>query len=351
MKQEIQSGAVEQGFNTAGEAISSGKTVQQIQTQYATAVSVQKPRDLGQVEQRCMQEAVLAGAVCFYGWGAGKDRIEGPSIDCAMIAVRNWGNAVVEMRPVHETPTAYIMEAAFIDLETGFTYTRQFRQSKKWTVYGKMDTYRKDDVRFQIGQSKAQRNVVLKAVPKWLIDKMIEKAKEGVREKLETFIGKQGIEAARKLALDALAKFGVPLERIEQKYDKKYGAWDVELLVTLKGDIRALSDGVESADALFPEEVEPDPEPQKPNGSLSTEDMQPGDPATHQGHELAESRDDLIKQIGALESQKVLPKKPLELRADIIGYADMTHKKVTLATLVLYRDNLANLPDREQKSG
>lgn len=281
-----QTDKMNEGFNTAGDAISQGKTIQQIQTQYATAVAVQKPRDLQIVEKNCLTEAALAGAVCFYGWGSGKNRVEGPSIDCAMIAARNWGNAAVEMRPVVQTRDSYIMEAAFVDLETGFTYSRQFRQSKNWKIYGSMDDERKDDVRFQIGQSKTQRNVILKAVPKWLIDKMIDKAKEGVREQLQKYIGKNGIEKARKAALDALLKLGAELENIERKYDRKYASWDLELLVIMQGDIRALTDGVESADALYPSlDTEAELDKAKPKEStVDPSKMSVGDPTTHQGY-------------------------------------------------------------------
>lgn len=286
-------GGLNEGLNTAPAVIAEGKTVEQIKTTYHTAVRVQKPRDLMLVEKNCLIEAALAGEVCYYGWGDGQNRVEGPSIDCAMIAARNWGNAAVEMRPIIETAKAYIMEAAFIDLETGYTYPRQFRQSKAWTVYGKMDKERKEDVRFQIGQSKAQRNAILKALPRWLIDKMIEKAKEGVRAKLEAYIKNNSIESARKLSLDALVKHGVSLERIEDKYSKKYGGWDVDLLIVLKGDIRALSDGAESADALYPVEQE---EPEAPtNGTLDPETMEAGDPKEHQGHEAQEWSDDVTK--------------------------------------------------------
>jgi len=305
----------EAGFNTAGQAIAEGKTVQQIQTKYATAVSVQKPRDLVEVEQKCMVEAALAGEVCFYGWGSGKNRVEGPSIDCAMIAARNWGNAALEMRPIVETNSAYVMEAAFVDLETGFTYSRQFRQSKNWTVFGNLDDERKADVRFQIGQSKAQRNAILKALPKWLLNKMVDKAKVGVRAKLDAYIEKNGTEAARKLAMDALAKQGVSLERIEKKYGKKYGAWDVDLLVILKGDIRALADGAESADSLYPEDSEQASKPDNEGGSLSAEDMKAGDPNTHQGHEPEPKPEKQlfdVKDVEELEAEGGLKSGPLQ---------------------------------------
>ena len=355
MTEVVKRDGIEQGFNTAGDAIGKGKTVEQLQTTYHTAVRVQKPRELAVVEKNCLTEAALAGEVCFYGWGAGKNRVEGPSIDCAMIAARNWGNTAIEMRPVHETSSSYIMEAAFIDLETGFTYSRQFKQSKSWTVYGKMDEHRKADIRFQIGQSKAQRNAILKSLPRWLIDKMIDKAKEGVREQLQRYIDKKGIEAARKLALDALAKLGVPLERIEYKYEKKYAAWDIEILITLKGDIRALSDGAESADSLFPEkEGERKPE----TNGLSTDDMSPGDAAKHQGYdsppEQPESAktnpDSTIKDLIALGAPNLVKKATTEMATIFADDLDAGEafildclKKKVLADEILANNNAGQL--------
>src|ERR1700733_12715611 len=152
---------------TNGEAaqdhLAQGRSIQRVQTGYCTAVAVQKPRSLVVVKKRLDEEAALAGEDFFYGWGAGKDRVEGPSVGLAMAAVRCWGNCAIEALPVQDLGDSWVFTSAFIDLETGFTLTRQFRQSKKWTVHGKMDGERKDDVRFQIGQSKSARNVALNA--------------------------------------------------------------------------------------------------------------------------------------------------------------------------------------------
>lgn len=274
----------EQAFNTAGEMIQHGATVRQMQTTYATAVAVQKPRVLTEVKKRCLEEANLAGESLYYGWGAGKDRIEGPSVKCAMIGLRNWGNAACEMIPIQETPSAYIMTAAVVDLETGVTIMRQFRQAKNWTVYGRHDEARKEDIRFQIGQSKAQRNVILNFLPEWLIESMVEQAKEGVRSKLTAYITKNGIEAARQLALKALAKHSVTQERVEMRIGLKYGAWDIETLVTLRGDIKALDDGAESPEVLFPIKAEEEVKPVESKPGLSTENMSQGDPENHQGY-------------------------------------------------------------------
>lgn len=269
---------------SAAAILERGDTIRAIQTQYATAVVVQKPRELSVVLDKCLKEAAMAGEAVFYGWGSGQDRVEGPSKECAMIAVRNWGNCVVEQaKPIHETATSYIVTAAFIDLETGVTIERPFRQSKKWKVYGRMDDERKADVRFQIGTSKAIRNVVLNSLPGWLIDRMLDAGKASVLEQIKRRIKESSIETVRKQALDNLTKYGAKLENIETKIGLKYKQWQAEQLTLLSGDIRALAKGEESADVLFPAAVEQGKV--ETNNGLSAGDMKPGDPETHQGYE------------------------------------------------------------------
>jgi hypothetical protein len=246
--------------SVTGEVLATGGALQQVRTSYCTAIAVQKPRQIAQVERRLLQEAQLAGETFYYGWGAGKDRIEGPSIELAMAAARCWGNCAIEALPVQDAGDAWILGAAFVDLETGCTISRQFRQSKQWTVYGRMDEERKSDIRFQIGQSKAQRNVVVRALPQWLIDKALDEAKAGVRAKLEQFIKQQGkgdatvgLAAAYDLVKHALAKHGVSEERILKKCgvaDRR--GVDVDKLVVLRGDLYALDHGQDTAETIFP---------------------------------------------------------------------------------------------------
>jgi len=126
----------------ASASLANGSAMQQVKTSYTTAVAVQKPRILAEVEQRLLQEADQAGEDFYYGWGAGKDRVEGPSVGLALAAARCYGNCAVEMAPVQDTFDAWIFTASFIDLETGFTLSRQLRQSKRWIVYGKHDEAR-----------------------------------------------------------------------------------------------------------------------------------------------------------------------------------------------------------------
>ena len=235
------------------EAVMAGQTIQQVRGSYATAIACQIPRQLEVVRRRIEDEGRLAGEEFYYGWGAGKERIEGPSVKLANALARCWGNCAIELLPVQETRDAWIFTAVFVDLETGFTLPRQFRQAKNWKVYGKHDDARKDDIRFQIGQSKAVRNVVLNALPASLVERALKAAKSGVKEKLTAYIEKNSLAAAQDLLINELIKLGVKEEHVLQRCrvaERK--ALDVDSLVLLRGDIYAIRDGQARPEELFP---------------------------------------------------------------------------------------------------
>lgn len=256
-----------------------GHTLQQTRSSYATALMVQKPRQMAEVQRRFLDEARLAGEDFYYGWGSGQNAIEGPSVKLAMSLARCWGNCAIEAMPVQDMHDSWVFTAAFVDLETGFTLTRQFRQSKRWQVFGKHDAERKDDIRFQIGQSKAARNVVLNALPEWLIGKAMAEAKAGVREKIQDYVNKNGLVAAIDLAIKAFAKHGVKEELILTKcLVAKREAITIDHLVTLRGDLSAIESGQERPETLYP-----------PEGSFSLPD-QAGKSKTDQLAEKLKSR-------------------------------------------------------------
>ena len=235
------------------EMLQHGMSLQRVQTQYTAALAVQKPRVLASVERQVMAEAALLGDDGFYAWGAGKDRIEGPSKHLAIVLARCWGNCAIEMAPVVETPNAYIFTAIFVDHETGFSLPRQFRQSRRWAVHGRFDEERKEDIRFQIGQSKAQRNAILNALPQWLIARAMDQCRGGVRAKVEARIKKDGLAAVQNAALARLEALGVASGRVLAAFGRHAPtALTLEDLVTLSGSIRAIETGIDTADSMFP---------------------------------------------------------------------------------------------------
>lgn len=239
------------------EIVVGGGARQMVKTGYTTAISVQKPRDIRRVEKAALEEAALLGEDGFYAWGRGEDSIVGPSKHLAMALVRVYGNCAVDMGEVQETESSWIFTATFVDLETGFTLTRQFRQSKQWKVFGKHDQDRKDDMRFQIGQTKATRNVVLNALPQWLIARAMDRAMGGVREQVEKLVKDKGLDKVVDAALKKLDGLGVPEPRVLESLGRELrGALTVDDLVILKGNIAALESKSDTIDNVFPRKEE-----------------------------------------------------------------------------------------------
>ena len=222
----------------------------QTKTSYTTAMQVIRPRNLTVVTQRVLEEASIAGDEFYYSWSQGGSTIEGLTVGAAMAIARNMGNCAVPVT-VEETKDTYIFTATFIDLETGFNLQRSFRQNKvsQKSKSGK-EIYsgeRGADIIFQIGQSKAIRNVVLNAVPNWLSKKVIEKAKENISKKIE----QMGTEKAKAYIIKKAEALKVGLDVIENSFGKM-GGWDTVKMVQISGAFRAIEDGFANIQDAFP---------------------------------------------------------------------------------------------------
>jgi len=355
-------------LNTAGDLLASGKAITQVQTNYATAVSVQVPRDLKRVAIKCVDEAQLAGDSFYYRWtvqSKGKTSvIQGPSINCTLAAIRNFGNCVVQQRPVQETRTAFIFTAAAIDLETGFTIERSFRISKDFPIFGKMDIHRKEDIRFQIAQSKAIRNVVGNFVPTAILDKMVDVAMGSIRSKIEEKIKAAGgdINAVIDNLLKAFAQVEVDEARITDYLGIPRKAWNVETLTLLSGDLKAISNGTALVDEIFPKPADADgSEPaEKPPGSDVENGMSKGDPNDRQDYErgtgknnrdedtgkppdVDDKRQALIDEAVAFEEDHDLPDTVAKFREHLKS-VDIYSEDNTENDIALYISKLSELP-------
>ena len=233
-----------------------GFTLQKVGTQYATAVAVQKRRSLPTVVSNVLEEAELAGEAFYYGWNVttkqGKRWIQGGSISLAASIARNWGNSVVDADLIEETPTHHILKGYFIDLETGVTFGRPFRQRKQPNIGMADDIDRKEDISFQIGLSKASRNAIFEGVPRWLVERAIERAQQAVKKGIG-----ENLEIARAEAIKYFKRYGISQERIETTLNRPADNWTPEDLVELKGMATALKEGRVTPDELFPKDAGP----------------------------------------------------------------------------------------------
>jgi hypothetical protein len=226
------------------------------QTQFHTAVAVQRPRNLDKVVAAVLREAEFAGDAFYYSFPMGGKKIEGPSIGLAMAVAREWGNCAVPVE-YYETAAEWVFNAHFVDLERGFMVSRVFRKKKGKGAFKKLEDDRAEDMTFQAAQSRAIRNVVLAGVPRWLTDQAKERAKEAVLKG----ISKEGLAAATEKALKFLAGYGITEERVIALLAKPKHEWASEDIATLRGLASQLKDGQATPDHLFPplEALEPPP--------------------------------------------------------------------------------------------
>lgn len=226
----------------AGQALlEQGATVRQMRLDnYLTAVSVQKPRDKMMVIKEVEFEAELLGEKAYYSWTAGGSMIEGPSVDLAMVMIREWGNCAARADLVAETGTHFLFDGIFMDLEKGITVIRQFRQVKENRGKGKMDAERAEDIVFQIGQSKGLRNAICAAMPAWLISKALKKAKQSAAKSMTS-----------EKVVEAFNKWGVDQKTLERKLGKACKRWDEMEMAVLRGIYQSLLDGMTTIDNEF----------------------------------------------------------------------------------------------------
>lgn len=222
----------------------------QTKNKYVTAMQVMKPRNLNKVISKCVEEASIAGEEFIYSWRQGGSIIEGLTIGAALSIVRNFGNSMVDVE-VEEKDKAYIFTAYFCDLETGFNISRSYRQNKASpkSKNGK-DIYegeRGTDIIFQIGQSKAIRNVVLNAIPRWLSTKVLEEAKNNAM----ATINNMGEVKARELLLNKIEALKIDKTKVENNFGKSK-SWDKVKLVQLSAALKSIENGYEEEETLFP---------------------------------------------------------------------------------------------------
>jgi hypothetical protein len=239
-----------QASDSSKEMLSEGKAMMQTKTEYTTAVTVQKERKLPVVIKNLLQEAKMAGGAFYYRWPVkGGKMVQGPSIDLAMSMARQYGNCAVEV-DVKETHSHYLFKGVFIDLETGFTVPRIFRQRKDQNIGKGMDKGRAEDIVFQIGQSKAQRNAIIKAMPGWLVEQLIEVA---IQAELDN-IKPESLEMTRAKVITYFEGYGIDSEALEKKIGKPSDKWMQDDILTIKDMARSIKDGTISVRELFQDE-------------------------------------------------------------------------------------------------
>lgn len=230
-----------------------GKALVKAGTEFATAVFVQKPRNLDKVLEDIKRECEFGGDSFYYSWtlkrgkSIGK-KIEGGTIGLAIALARIWGNTATPITVV-ETEDCWMFTATFIDLETGFTNQRLFRYDRTGDLPGQYEDARKENIKFEIGQSKAKRNAILSSLPVWLVDGAVKLAKQSVMRN----ISKEGLAKATKRIVEFFAEHNIPDKLLVNYIGQPKASWTAETIAHLQGIQKSIEDK-----QVSPEEVRAD---------------------------------------------------------------------------------------------
>jgi len=211
-------------------------------------------RDEAKILQKLTALAAAAGSDWFYRFpvrkkDGGQDWIEGPSIKLANDVARIFGNDVIEVREI-DVGDAFVFYARFTDIETGFSMERAYRQRKSQTSVKTKDADRQHDIVYQIGQSKAIRNVICNSLQIYA-DYAFDQAQNSLIDK----IGKD-LAAWRTRTLEGLARIPVELPRVERVMGRSAKDWLAPHLAQVIAMMKSIADGMAMLDEVFPPFVE-----------------------------------------------------------------------------------------------
>lgn len=278
--------------------------------QSAYIMAMHRPRNVDQARINILQacKRPLFAERVEYSKPVGNKAIKGPSIRFAELAVREWGNVLVESQTVYEDDFIRRIKVTCTDLETNSSHSKEIQISK--TVERK-----KSEGREVLGErtntngdkvfivkatddelhnkeaaliSKAVRNEGLRLIPSDIIDEAMDTAKATLRDR-----DKADPQAAKKKLLDAFAEIGIKPKDLEEYLRHKTDNVAPGELEDLRGIYRALKDG----EATWADYVQPTPVEQK----------------------TEEKKDELKKRIREKKTQEAPPVEVVDSAAETVN--------------------------------
>lgn len=266
-----------------------------------TAQPVVKARDHKHLMIRLKALAASFGDTYEYSWRVkdknskapdGKTEVSGPTIKLAMDLCREYGNCAVDIREI-EGPTHWTFYARFVDLETGYSLTRAFRQRKN-ALQGKYEDDRKLDMAYQMGQSKASRNVVVNALSNYVDHMRTEAARSSVGAITQD--PKKYLEGIQR----GLEKFAIDISRAEGMVGRIQKEWSPRDIAQVMNGLKAINDGMADARDVFPDDAEvPHDQDGVVQDKKTQEPGEPTDPGNTDSGEGAAAASSEAKPAGA----------------------------------------------------
>lgn len=221
-----------------------------IDSQIATAKRY--PRQLQRVKENSIAIVIMdkdTAESCRYAKPVSGKNVTGPSVHLARIICQQYGNIRVQQRIKMIDQKTIVAEAIAFDLETNYAVSVEARRS----------IIAKTGMRFSDSMIEtsamailaiAERNAILKVIPKAIIDTVYKAAFDFANGDLSN---EQKIISARKKAIDFFAeKYEATEEDILKVLGlRSIGQIGAEQIADLRGYMQALKDGELTADELF----------------------------------------------------------------------------------------------------
>lgn len=226
-----------------------------IDTQVATAK--QYPRDLKHVRDNsiaivCMDKETAES--CRYAKPTGGKNVTGPSVHLARIVCQQYGNIRVQQRIKNIDASSIVAEAVAFDMETNYAVSVEARRS----IIGKNGQRYAESVietNAMAILAIAERNAILKVIPKAIIDTVYNEAFKFANGDLSD---KAKLIIARDKALDFFkTEYGVSEKQVVSLLGlKTKDAIKPEHIADLRGYMQSLKDKEVSPEDLFKPEID-----------------------------------------------------------------------------------------------
>lgn len=205
--------------------------------------------------------AAAAGENWYYRWPVNNRDgsttwVEGPSIKLANDLARIYGNCQVDVR-AFDQGDSWMLYARFVDIESGYSLTRAFQQRKNQQTIKTKDAGRALDIVFQIGQSKAIRNVVCNA-----LQTLADFAKEEAKNNLVERVGKK-LDEYRTKVMIRLTDLKIDQKRVEATVGRTAENWLAHDVARIIAELQAIQDGMAHPDDLYPDPNAPTERPKR----------------------------------------------------------------------------------------
>lgn len=258
VRQELGALQVQQVAETAITA-AAAQARAEVESQYV--VALQRPRDLEVVRDRFLRECSRPSLakIARYRKPVGREKIEGPSIRLAEVALRVFGNLRVTTPTIYDDPERRIVRVTVVDLETNASASKDITFAKTverralrdgqvpisvrtnsegiktYTVIATDDELSNKENALV---SKTLRNLVFRIFPGWLLEEGMEQVQAVLRGQVT-----KDPDAEKRMAVDAFAELGIRAEALAEYLGHKMQDTTPDELIELRGVWQAIKDG------------------------------------------------------------------------------------------------------------